>query len=174
MKSGDGAPLVDNDNVRVYPVVTRFQRAALRPGGVSRDQAIADANAGLERLKPEFDEWISNEVEALRRLLPWLNDTAPDAAWNTAAAVHCDRLRDVGTTAGYELVSFVAGSMCEILESDEATTPRGIESLKCQFDALQLVRKPEYYRLHPKDLPELKDGLQRMLARIRPDTPSEG
>ena len=166
--SPDGTASIDNDNVRIYPVVTRFQRAALRPGGISRDEAIAEANAALERLKPEFDDWIHSEVEALRRVLPWASDGAPDHDWTTAASVHCGRLRDVGMTAGYELISFVAGSMCEILETDEAATPRGIESLKCHFDALQLVRNPQYYRLHAKDLPELKHGLLRMLARVHP------
>lgn len=170
----DGTAGPDNDDVHIYSVVTRFQRAALRPGGISRDQAITEANAVLERLKPEFDEWIHSEIEGLRRVLPWANEGPPDAGWATAANAYCERLRDVGTTAGYELVSFVAGSMCEILESEEVTMQRGIESLQCHFDALQLVRKPQYYRLHPKDLPELKDGLLRILARIRPAAESDG
>ena len=163
--------------VRIFSVVTNFQKLALRPGGVPRDKSIAQADAELKEMKPEFDKWIDEEVEALRAALPAVGQGSGDSDWVAAATVHAGRLRDVGSTAGYDLVTFVAGAMCDILESGGAATERGIDSLNTQFDALQLVRQPQYYRLGPEDLPELKNGLLRVVARVgqrADETPSTG
>lgn len=157
-----------DDNVRIFSVETRFQKLAMRPGGIPRDKAIAKATAGLGELRPELDKWISEQAEALRNALPTVGAARDDSDWIANASIYAGRLRDVGTTAGYELVTFVAGSMCEILESSDATTERGVDSLNCHFDALQLVRKPQYYRLRPEDLPELKQGLLRVVATMAP------
>jgi hypothetical protein len=166
MTSSSGGSGADANEVRIFSVVTNFQKLALRPGGVPRDKAIAQADAELRQMKPEFDKWIDEEIEALRSALPAGGQGAGQGDWVAAAATHAGRLRDVGSTAGYELVTFVANAMCDILESGEAATARGIDSLNTQFDALQLVRRPQYYRLRPEDLPELKNGLLRVVARV--------
>lgn len=172
MTPPDKKPDGSDDNVRIFPVVTRFQKLALRPGGVPRDKAIAEANSALDKLKPEMDQWIDSEIKALRDALPKVGAVSADPDWVAAAATHASNLYDVGTTAGYALVTFVAGAICDILESSEAATARGIDSLNTHFDALQLVRKPQYYHLSPEDLPELKNGLLNVVARVgpRPDT----
>lgn len=176
MTSSDDGTRADGNEVRIFSVVTNFQKLAVRPGGVPRDKAIAQADAELKDMKPEFDKWIDEEVEALRAALPAVGQGA-DGDWVPAATIHAGRLRDVGSTAGYDLVTFVAGAMCDILESGGAATERGVDSLNTQFDALQLVRQPQYYRLRPEDLPELKSGLLRIVARVGQranETPSTG
>ena len=144
MTSSNDGSSADTSEVRIFSVVTNFQKLALRPGGVPRDKAIAQADAELKDMKPEFDKWIDEEIEALRSALPPVGQGIGDNEWVAVADIHAGRLRDVGATAGYELVTFVAGVMCDILESGEAATERGVDSLNTQFDALLLVRKPQY------------------------------
>ena len=47
-----GNPIIVSarDGVRVFPVETNFHRMARRPGGVSRQQALRNVRAELERL----------------------------------------------------------------------------------------------------------------------------
>jgi hypothetical protein len=43
---------------RTFPVETRFQKLARRPGGLPRAQAIEAAQAKIEESKPEFETWL--------------------------------------------------------------------------------------------------------------------
>ena len=50
---------------RVFPVETRFQRMARRAGGVPREQAIDNAQAKVEEIKPGFEDWLTAELTGL-------------------------------------------------------------------------------------------------------------
>jgi hypothetical protein len=152
--------------VRIFDVETRFQTMARRPGGVSRDAAIEEANVSIEQMKPGFDEWAHGELQELSEAVERARAGAPTEDWLETASFHARAVRDVGTTMGSELLTFVADSLCEILEAIEGGSGWDSESLVCHLDALMLVRQPEYRGMGALDLPELTRGLRRLAERI--------
>jgi hypothetical protein len=86
--------------------------------------------------------------------------------WLEAASIRARAVRDVGTTMGAELLTFVADSLCEILDAIEAGLGSDADTLVCHLDALMLVRQPQYRGMGPLELPELTRGLRRLAERI--------
>ncbi len=79
------------------------------------------------------------------------------------------QLRDVGTTMGYELVTFVASSLCEILEAlrgGGADYDKGL--INCHLNALHLARQDSYKNVSASQVPELCNGLRRAKRSLNP------
>lgn len=156
----------DNDReARVFAVETRFQRLARRAGGVPRDQAIENAWGHVEEIKPGFDDWVNKELQSLTDVV---NSARPDAAanWAELANVHARRVRDVGTTMGFELLTYVADSLCEVLDAVAAGAECNMESVTCHIDALFLARQHSYRGVKPDQVPELTRGLRRIVDQV--------
>ena len=111
-----------------------------------------------------FGEWLDSEIESLtaeiskERSIP-----AGDTAWAQAALIHARQMRDVGTTMGFELVTFITGNLCEIFESIAAGASPRNELIDCHIDALLLAKQERYCHLRPEELLELSTGLRRIL-----------
>jgi hypothetical protein len=153
---------------RTFFVETRFQRLARRPGGLSRTQALENAQAKIEETKPEFEAWLDGELRELTDLVAkGVQAGAADPAWAAGIVAHCGQLRDIGTTMGYTLLSFIAGNLCGILEGANTDAKNNIESIMCHLDALLLARQAQYRDMRPEQLPELTGGLRRVAEFIR-------
>lgn len=151
---------------RVFDVETRFQQLAKRPGALPRDKAIEEAVASIEEKKPGFDEWVLMEMQGLAAAIDTARTGAAPDKWVEGANVHSRNLRDVGTTMGAELVTFVADALCEVLDGIEAGLAYDLDTLICYFDALILVRQPNYRGISPGQVPELTRGLRRIADRF--------
>lgn len=158
--------MAEDDNVRIFAVETRFHKLARESGGMPREAAIAAAKAHIERAKPGFDGFVDTEMAALAAALEGLRDGRPAAEWVAEAELHSRNLRDVGTTMGSELLTFVAESLCEVLDAVAAGAACTPESITCHFDALVLTRQPQYRGLRPDQVPELAAGLRRVVDRV--------
>jgi hypothetical protein len=145
----------------VFPVETRFHKLAQRPGGVPREQAIAHAQAEVEEAKVGFDDWLDERFRELTMLFDAVKRGNAQADWIEVANLCSRQLRDVGTTVGFELLSFVADSLCEVLDAAQASGEHNIESIACHIDSLKLIQNRSYRRLKPEQVPELTEGLQR-------------
>jgi hypothetical protein len=153
---------------RTFFVETRFQRLARRPGGLSRAQALENAQTRIEESKPDFESWLDGELRALTDLVAaGVQAGAADPAWAEGIVAHCSQLRDIGTTMGYRLLSFIAGNLCEILDDPNTDAKGNIDSIMCHLDALLLARQAQYRDLRPEQLPELTGGLRRVAEFIR-------
>ena len=153
---------------RTFFVETRFQRLARRPGGLSRAKALENAQAQIEETKPDFESWLDGELRQLTDLVATgVQAGAADPAWAEGIVSHCGQLRDIGTTMGYTLLSFIAGNLCEILEDANTDAKSNIETIICHLDALLLARQPQYRDMRPEQLPELTGGLRRVAEFIR-------
>lgn len=145
---------------RVFAVETRFQRMARRPGGIPRDQAIEKAWTQVEDIKPGFDDWVNKELQGLTDVIA---SARPDAKeWAEMAAIHSRRLRDVGTTMGFELLTFVADSLCDVLDAITAGADYNMETISCHVDALFLARQRAFRGVKPEQVPELTSGLRKI------------
>ncbi len=157
-----GGPL----ETRIFNVETRFQQLARRPGGITRDKAIEQAIVSIEENKPGFDAWVLVEMQGLAAAIDTARSGASPEKWAERANVHSRNMRDVGTTMGAELMTFIADALCDVLDGIEAGLPYELETLLCYFDALLLVRQPEYRGVTPAQVPELTSGLRRIAERF--------
>jgi hypothetical protein len=153
-------------DARMFFVDTRFQRLARRSGGISREQAISQAQAGIEEAGGGFDEWVDAELKDLVDLIKSAGAGRPAPDWLEAANFRSRQLRDVGTTMGFELLSFVADSLCDLLDSIADGAECNMESVVCHVDALVLSRQERYRHMQPDQVPDLTKGLRRVVKHV--------
>jgi hypothetical protein len=152
-------------DAKIFFVDSRFQRMARQPGGIPRNQAIQLAEVAVEDLKPDYINWLAQQLQetitAIRKLEAH-SDSAPaiDAAYQ-----YCGDLRDTGTTMGFELLSFIANNLCEVLDAIKAGATYHKETIECHLDALVLASKPPYNNFGPEKVPEMIDGLRLAIQR---------
>jgi len=154
-----------NQQAREFAVETDFHRKAGRPGGVTRRQAVGRARAQIETLQSEFTDWLNEGLIRLQAAIQLVeiypeNDTLLDDAFRSSR-----ELRDVGTTMGYALVTFVADRLCDVLDAVRDGASYDKELISCHLDALQLARQDSYKNVSPEQVPELCDGLRRAAER---------
>jgi hypothetical protein len=153
-------------DARIFAVETRFQKLAKRPGGVSRDTAIERAQSGIEDAKAEFDGWLDTELRELASLFKSAELGEADPGWIERANFHSRQLCDSATTQQFELLSFIANSLCDVLDVIQTDQNCNMESITCHMDALTLARQKSYRRLRPEQVPELTRGLRRVVEHV--------
>jgi hypothetical protein len=152
---------------KLFFVDTHFQKMARRPGGVPRDQAIEQAQNYIDKETREtFDDWLEQELAALKTAIDELQERSTDPDLIDQACIHSRQLRDVGTTCHFELLTFIADSLCDVLDATKAGSPYDADSVACHVDALMVVKKKSYRRLKPEQLPELTNGLRQVVKRL--------
>ena len=152
------------DDGKMFLVDSHFQKMARRTGGVSREQAMESAQMALEKIKMGFGDWLEGELKVLIAQLRKGSSASPgDVSWAETAIIHSRQVRDVGSTMGFELVTFITNNLCEILEAIIAGAPPRNEMISCHIDALLLAKQEQYRHLRPEQLPELSSGLRRVL-----------
>lgn len=153
-------------DARIFAVESRFQKMAGRPGGVSREMAIARAERVIDQLKPEFVNWLDRKLQELNAAIEQAEGNSYDVSWHERAyRVSCE-IQDVGTTMGFELVTFIANNLCKVLEVIKTGTAYDRDMIKCHIDALFLARTEPYRNLGPEQLPEMTGGLRRVVELV--------
>lgn len=150
-------------------VDTHFQQMARRAGGVPRAQALESAQAAINTIKLNFGDWLDREVKSLTaEISKGKSAKSDDLSWAAAAGIHSRHMRDVGTTMGFELVTFIANNlsrMFEVIVAGGKLQHAAIdyEVIDCHIDALLLAKQEQYRHLRPEQLPDLSSGLKRVL-----------
>lgn len=162
-------------DAKVFPVDSRFQQLARRPGGIPRAEAIERAQAGVDEIKQTFGNWFDKELDGIVVALPH-NDAgyANPGVWLDVVLMHCRQLRDVGTTMGYDLVTFVAGNFCEVLEAIKAGAEPNKELIQLHVEALRMSKQTRYQRTSAADFPELSSGLHKLLSLAKAGSEPRG
>jgi hypothetical protein len=149
----------------VFSVETYFQKMARRPGGPPREKVIEVAQSGLNALAPEFNGWLDNKLVELNQIVEEMKAARTlEPAKTEEARARSRALRDVGSTMGFDLVSFIANSLCAILETEGLSADQRLDAIDCSVKALLLASREPYSKLSPSDVPELADGLRRIAA----------
>jgi hypothetical protein len=165
-------PDQEKPRAHIFYVDSRFERLARRRGGVPREQALAEAQSQIEALKENFDGWLDEELQQLRAAVIQVEHNPGDAAALDHAERVCSQIRDIGTTMGYQLVTFVAGSLCTILDGLKSGPAYDKDIVECHINALLLVRTDSYRNLRPNQLPEMTSGLHRIVEFAGKYSPS--
>lgn len=163
----------DHPPATIFYADTRFERQARRPGGIERDKAVARAQAEVNDLKADFGVWIDKEFDQLNAALAQIASNPSDKAALKRAFDSSSQLRDVGGTMGYELVTFVAQTLCNIIEAYIAGAAYDQNVIDCHTNAFMLARMEQYRHLRPEQVPEMTKGLLRVveLTSIIPPEP---
>jgi hypothetical protein len=151
---------------RTFFADTRFERMARRPGGVTREQAVARAQTQIDEIKAEFPEWLNLKLQELSAAIKQAEGSSFDSSWHERAYGISCQLRDVGATMGYELVSYIANNLCKILDAIKAGVAYDREMINCHVDALFLARTEQYRHLRPEQVPEMASGLRRVAELV--------
>ena len=162
-----------SQDARIFTVETRFQRLARRAGGVPRDAAIEQAQTRIEEIKAGFDDWLDQELRDLAGLVRRAQAGNAEPDWIEVANFQSRQLRDVGTTMDFELLTFIANTLCEIFDAISEGAEYNFESIMCHVDALMLARNKPYRSFKPEQLPELTNGLLRV-AECVSASPKDG
>lgn len=152
---------------RIFEVETRFHQKATRKGGFSRERAIEAAQAQIEKAKPAFERWLRDEIKEVQALMERAERGEGTPTWIEEMDFRAHQLRDSASTLGFELLSFVATSLCEILQPAEAYSACNVEAVRCHVDALLLAARKSYRSLRPEQVPELTDGLHRVVKHVK-------
>jgi hypothetical protein len=155
-----------DSNVRIFTVETRYQKLARSAGGIPRDAAIEKAQAKVEEIKPDFEDWLTKELDSLAAVMNKAKAGDAQSDWINVVGHHARQLRDVGTTMGSELITYIANSLCEILDAMAAGSEYNMDSIVCHVDALFLARQKPYRGLKPDQVPQLTSGLRRVVDHI--------
>ena len=132
-------------------IATRFHSLARRPGGIPREEAIETAVAHLGEMQPDFSKWLDEELTLLIQAIPAdISEVSAGDPWLDAAYPHCRAVRDVGATMGFDLITFAANNLCEIIEVVRAGVECPIDAIESQVQALLLARREADRTLHAR------------------------
>jgi hypothetical protein len=152
------------DDPHTFFVESHFQKMARRAGGIPRRQALENAQIAIDKIKLSFGDWLDGETASLAAAIKQGQSAAPgDITWVEAGLVHARQIRDVGTTMGFELATFISANLCEMFEAIIAGAPPRHDLIECHKDAMVLAKQEQYRHLRPDQLPELSTGLRRIL-----------
>lgn len=104
-------------------------------------QAVARAEAALESLSAQFDEWMQAEVTKLANT----RDVAKADGWSDAAIAEiftCSHdIKGLGTTYKFPIASQLANSLCSLLEAPRDGLDRRslVHLISAHVDALRAV-----------------------------------
>ena len=154
-----------SSETRIFPVDTNFQQMARRPGGITRDRAIERAEGEITGVKAGFDDWLSRELAELAAAFAAARDNPHDAKRLAEFKNRGRQIGDVTATMRFELLAFVAGSLCELLDSISADAAFPVEPIACHLDALNLSARADFRALRPDQVPELTKGLRRVVEQ---------
>jgi hypothetical protein len=154
-------------DARIFDVDTNFHQKARQPGGITKQTAIERAQAEIDQCRPEFTDWLGRELQALHVAIRQVEENSGAPSLIDQVSYHARQLRDIGSTMGYDLVTYVADNLCDILDTTRAGARYDKDIIDCHLGALALATQTEYKNLRPDQLPELSQGLRRVYEHLK-------
>lgn len=152
---------------RIFYPNTRFERMARRSGGMSRAVALKQAQEQIDGCKDSFAAWLDQQLQDLQAAAAELaRDQSNETAVARADRI-CADIGDLGTTMGYELLTFAARSCCSVLGAFRAGANLDSEILDCHVKALLLAGDSRYRDLGADQTAEMVNGLLRIASLVQ-------
>lgn len=145
-----------------------FGAMARAPGGIERERAVGAAEATLAGMRSSIDKYIDSEFGNLDRAAVGLGNGCSSPAEVEALYKPACGLRDVGATAGFELLTEIARNFCDLLEAVQNGAECGQEIIDCYVAALHVARQECHRNTGLKGAAELVEGLNTILRRFVP------
>lgn len=145
-----------------------FGAMARAPGGIERERAVGAAEATLAGMRSSIDAYIDSEFSNLDGAAAALGNGCSTAAEAEALYKAVCGLRDVGSTAGFDLLTEIARNFCDLLEAVQAGAQCGQDIVDCHVAALHVARQECHRGTGLKGAEELVAGLKTILHRFVP------
>lgn len=147
------AALTHFPKLRISELVGRF-------GGVSRDDAIAQAKKELEAMRGESDAVIEASIKALEKIVyaPAERDRYSNAQLKQILML-CDQIVTLAGTFEYGALDQTTRSLCDVADGLLRTQRADIASIHVHMRAMQMV--------NPKAPPLGEEQVAVMLAELR-------
>lgn len=127
-------------DVKKVTVRSRFSMMAKRKGGKKREDAIAAGEEAVEAYRPEYLEWVVEDLDAIDDLLKKASLASSfDAETMDQAYRKVAHVRDLGSTFDHTMTTAVADRMCELLYRMAHTKTFHRAAIRSLRDALRLV-----------------------------------
>ncbi|MCZ8314892.1 Hpt domain-containing protein [Phreatobacter sp.] len=102
-------------------------------------EAIERAEAALQELSSEFEDWMAKEVERLTKARDAIAATGFDAANRAAVYTAAHDLKGEAATFGYPLAGRVAESLCALLDGIADDTRLPVALVLQHVDAIRAI-----------------------------------
>jgi hypothetical protein len=148
--------------VTQQPLASRFKLGALDAAAVAR------AEAALQSLSSNFDQWMKDELtklEAARDAIRAVGFT-PQSAESLYFRAH--DLKGLGTTYGFPLVTRIAGSLCRILHEPEHRLTAPLALVEAHIDAIIAVVRGDVRGEGDATSRAVADELETQTTRLIP------
>jgi hypothetical protein len=145
-----------------------FSAMARAAGGVDRERAVREAETALVGMRASIDQYIDAELDRLQQAAAALSDGFAGQDEVEALYRPASGLRDVGSTAGFELMTEVARNLCEVLEAVQAGAECSYDVIECHVAAIQVSRQESYRGAGLEGAAALVAGLKTILRRFVP------
>jgi hypothetical protein len=102
--------------MKTYFPTTRLSQLGARPGGLSRDEAVAAAMVSLEAERTGADREIQRSVTAMEHIVQGVRAAAVSKTEILDVLRHADQLVTVAGMFGYSDLDAAARSLCDIAD----------------------------------------------------------
>jgi len=150
--------------VRTFFPKTRLSELASRPGGLSRDDAIAGAMKGIEASRVEGDATVAksiNDIDALLRTAK--GGKLPLESMNSVLK-QADQIVTISGTFGYWSLDKVARSLCDLTDGLINSEQYDLAPVAVHVQSLRLLSPTSGITLGDAEVDKIHSELAKVLA----------
>ncbi|MGA7713575.1 MAG: hypothetical protein WCA81_16875 [Rhizomicrobium sp.] len=138
-----------------------------RPGGIGREQALADADVNVESLRSEYVKAVPGEIEALETVIAGVESGEISAGEIQKLLDYADRLLVLSGTFGYPLLDAVVKSFCDLGMAMVEEKITSVAGLNVHLRAMRLVC-PDAAAIDEAEGQNVLNELAKIHAHIKP------
>ncbi len=102
-------------------------------------EAIAKAEAALQDLSSQFDDWLMDEIKKLEDVQALIKEEGYTTVHAEALFYRAHDLKGLGTTYGYPFITRVAGSLCKMLDEDDKRMKAPRKLVDAHLDTIRAI-----------------------------------
>lgn len=99
--------------------------------------AIAKAEAALKNLAGNFSQWLQDEIDKLEAARQHVRAKGANAETMENLYFRAHDLKGLGTTYGYQLITRIAASLCELIDDKDKREKAPIPLIDAHIDAIK-------------------------------------
>jgi hypothetical protein len=124
-------------NKKIYFPKIRLTELVMKPGGMTRDDAVAAAVRNVQSISGEGDLVMIASIQALEKIVTGCGGKL-DAAALVAVLAHADQIITLSGTFGYDALDRATRSLCDTVESLQASKSDALAPVAVHVDAMRL------------------------------------
>jgi len=166
-------------SVKITPVPNHLGRKLRKPGGISKDMAVAEASKNVESLRDEFVAAIPGEIQALEEILSGDIRGVAGAITLDAMLRRAGQILTLSGTYGFDRLDVVVKRFCDLVMGMQEKNIEDIAPIKVHLRAMRLVY-PGAPEISDEEVAHVLEGLARVhshygiLPRAQDPAPEEG